>query len=114
MATQLLTAAAATPASSGSPTPFAHLEADIAAFQLARGPYAYIGWGVWGVTWPGIYGQDTGSAPLPLPAELSADYGVPTGSCSETAPNSGIFVRKWSKATVQLNCATLEATTEWA
>ena len=26
--------------------------------------------------------------------------------CKETAPNSGIFTREWSKASVQMDCAT--------
>ena len=38
---------------------------------------------------------------------LDADYGVPVDEvCKETAPNSGVFAREWSKATVQMDCNT--------
>jgi hypothetical protein len=40
------------------------------------------------------------------PDELNADYGVPLGLCAETAPNSGVFVREFTKSTVQMDCAT--------
>ena len=40
------------------------LKQDLAAFLLMRGPFAWLGWGEWGMTWPP--GQ-------PLPAELNAD-----------------------------------------
>ena len=33
----------------------------------------------------------------------------PTGFCTETAPNSGVFTREWSKATVSLDCGTFTA-----
>jgi len=50
--------------------------------------------------------------PLFLPADeypakqFDADYGEPSGVCSETAPGSGVFVRDFSKSTVQMDCAT--------
>ena len=40
--------------------------------------------------------------------ELGVDYGEPLSTCSETAPGLEIFTRKWSKATVTLNCKTWE------
>lgn len=39
------------------------------------------------------------------PFQVEVDYGVPVDArCSETAPNSGIFVREWTKAHVEMNC----------
>eukprot|EP00041_Stephanoeca_diplocostata_P033172 m.1090897 g.1090897 ORF g.1090897 m.1090897 type:complete len:81 (-) comp24286_c1_seq120:3969-4211(-) len=41
------------------------------------------------------------------PAEqFNADYGEPLGLCHETAPDSGVFVREWTHATVQMDCNT--------
>lgn len=34
------------------------------------------------------------------------DYGEPTGLCSETAPNSQVFTRDYTKATFQMDCKT--------
>ena len=39
-----------------------------------------------------------------VPEQLNWDYGEPTGLCKETAPNSGVFTRDWTKATVQMDC----------
>ena len=73
---------------------------DLAAFLLTRGPHAFLGH-----AWKGC------SMQYPFPDALNADYGVPIdGLCSETAVNSGIFVREWSKASVRLDCGTYEAT----
>mgnify|MGYP003335344819 CR=1 FL=1 len=46
------------------------------------------------------------SVSRPRPVEWDTDYGVPEGPCSETAEESGIFSRSWSKATVTWNCHT--------
>jgi hypothetical protein len=73
----------------------------VAAFLLMRGPYAYIGWGEWGMEWP---------FDVPLPAEVwDADYGDPLdGHCEEQA--SGVFVRRYTKANVTLDCNSWKAT----
>lgn len=34
------------------------------------------------------------------------DYGEPTGMCKETSVHSGVFVREWTKASVQMDCNT--------
>ena len=44
-----------------------------------------------------------------FPEALNIDYGQPVdsgaaGLCKETAPNSGVFVREYTKATVQMDC----------
>ena len=66
---------------------------DIVNFLLIRGPYGYIGNG-----WSGC------SHPYEFPPELNGDYGEPLGLCSETVAGSGIFVREWTKATLQMDC----------
>jgi hypothetical protein len=39
------------------------------------------------------------------------DYGVPVDAhCTETGGKTGVFVREWSKATVELDCNTWQAT----
>ncbi len=39
-------------------------------------------------------------------AQFNADYGDPLGVCSETAAGSGVFVREFTKSSVQMDCAT--------
>ena len=54
-----------------------YLEADIAAFLLMRGPWAWVGAGVWGMSWPvGITFNSSGNA-VPRPPAMDLDYGVP-------------------------------------
>ena len=72
----------------------------VASFLLVRGEYAYLSMGWGGCATLGDehpYGWNE--------QWLDADYGVPVDEvCKETAP--GVFVREWSKATVQLDCKT--------
>lgn len=68
---------------------------DIANFLLIRGDYAYLGHG-----WLGC------SRTYEVPKEINYDYGTPTELCHETAPNSGVFTRDWTKATISLDCNT--------
>jgi hypothetical protein len=68
---------------------------DLANFLLIRGPFAWLGTG-----WTGC-----GGAPK-RPATLDTlDVGLPLTNCTETATGSGIFVRKYTKVTVQMNCS---------
>lgn len=79
-----------------------YFKQNLATFLLIRGPYAYLGYGVWGMSWP--------ANELPTrPPELELDYGEPRELCRETAKDSQIFTREWSKASVQINCKTWEA-----
>jgi hypothetical protein len=88
-----------------NPLPFATQE--IIAFQLMRGPYAYFGFGEWGMTWQT-------SPPLPFPAIIHEDFGEPTGPCTETIPGSSqIFVRSFTKANISLNCESYETTVQF-
>ena len=41
-----------------------------------------------------------------VPEQLNWDYGEPTGLCKETAANSGVFTREWTKATIRMDCNT--------
>lgn len=69
-------------------------EQDLANFLLTRGQYAWLGHG-----WLGC------SREYQFPDALNADYGEPTsGLCKETAPNSGVFTREYSKASVKMDC----------
>ena len=45
-----------------------------------------------------------------FPPELNMDYGEPTGLCEETAPNSGVFTRDWTKAKVEMDCTSYTPT----
>jgi len=54
-------------------------------------------WPFWGFRhgWKGC------SKNYPFPPEFNLDYGTPIDKiCKETAPNSGVFTRAWSKADV--------------
>ena len=77
-------------------------EVDIAAFQLIRGPFAWIGSG-----WQGC------SLSYERPALLDRDFGVPAGLCAETAPGSGVFARDFSTVTVSLDCASWTPSFAW-
>lgn len=69
---------------------------DIATFLLVRGPWAWMGYG-----WLGCTDQ------YERPDAFSYDFGVPVDDfCHESSSGSGIFTRKWSKATVTLDCGT--------
>lgn len=58
--------------------PLPYVDQDVAAFLLARGPYAYIGWGEWGMSWPAGKSWQTSNGTVVLrPPQMDADYGVP-------------------------------------
>lgn len=83
------------------------LQQDVAFFLLARGAYAWLGWGVWGMGWPFNPEPAHGELPpephgVPRPQELDQDYGTPLELCREDRP--GLFTRRWSKVLVTLDC----------
>ena len=43
------------------------------------------------------------------PESFDIDYGTPTGLCGEAKGTPGVFVREWTKATVQHDCNTGES-----
>lgn len=85
---------------------------DWAFFLLVRGPYAWAGWGQWGMTWPFNAEPAHGGLPplphgVPLPHTLTPqgqeDYGIPRGVCREASP--GLFRRDWSHGfRIELDC----------
>lgn len=86
---------------------------DLAAFLLIRGPYAWLGY-----SWMGC-NADPGTARNPIdyqfPPELGHDYGTPAdATCRETEDGSEVFTRKWSKATVTLDCKAWTSTIDRA
>ena len=95
--------------------PLPQLAQDLAAFLLMRGPHAYIGYGVWGMSWPtGIAFDSHGGPRVPLPPSLQRDYGAPVTRCKETGSGTGVFVREWTHASVQLDCNSWTATIDTA
>ena len=68
-------------------------------FLLTRGPYAILGY-----TW---FGCTNGNTENPRAPEWDEEFGAPLGTCAETAPSSGVFVREWSGATVSWDCAAM-------
>jgi len=77
----------------GDPSKLTDPLQDIANFLLVRGKYAFLGHG-----WLGC------SRTYQVPEQINWDYGEPTELCKETAPNSGVFTRDWTKATVGMDC----------
>ncbi len=81
----------------------------MALYLLMRGDYGYFGH-----TWAGGCQNEDGGMPPEVPnpqwfpALFDADYGVPVGLCSETAPNSMKFTRAWTRAAVSIDCADSE------
>ena len=85
------------------------LDADLAAFLLMRGPWAWTGAGYWGMSWPTGATWNTNNTPAPRPPQFEADYGLPIDdTCSEIS--TGIFQRKYQKSTIVLDCKSYTAT----
>ena len=97
-------------------TNITNADLDVAFFLAARGKYAWIGWGVWGMTWPFNPEPAHGELPpepsgVPLPEQFELDVGVPVDdTCSELSP--GVFSREWSNAHVYVNCVNLRGVVE--
>jgi hypothetical protein len=95
-------------------TALTQVEQDVAFFSLVRGPYAWLGWGTWGMTWPFNREPAHGELPplphgVPRPSLLERDFGVPVDRvCREVSP--GVFSRRWSLGgDIRLDCNTFEA-----
>lgn len=86
---------------------------DLASFLLVRGPYAWLGYGWQGCTSGDLHAYH-GSGYAKWGTELDEDYGEPLERCHETAAGSEVFERKWSKATVQLDCKAWKGTIRMA
>ena len=81
-----------------TPWPLPYPQQDLAAFLLARGPHALLGYAWAGCKAPSTYQR---------PAGLDVDYGQPLNFCTEVAP--GVFARNYSKANVAMDCNSFEA-----
>jgi hypothetical protein len=77
----------------GSPEDLPEFEQDLANFLLTRGEHAWLGH-----AWKGC------SRIYVFPEALNKDYGEPTEICAETAENSGVFTREWTKASIKMDC----------
>jgi hypothetical protein len=86
-------------AGSRDPADLVHLKEDLASFLLIRGPFAWLG-----------HGWISCDHEYPYPPEFNLDYGEPVDLCSESAPGSGVFTRKWTKAHIQMDCNTFIGT----
>ena len=77
------------------------LKQDVASFLLMRGDHAYL-----------TAGWSPCADKIGWDSELfDADYGTPLDQiCKETAVNSSVFVREYSKATVQMDCRSWQPT----
>jgi len=98
------------PGSSSPPDSLPLLAQDIASFQLVRSPYSWLGHG-----WLGTGSDEPrGYFTYLFPDELNQDFGEATTLCTETAPNSsGVFVREFERATVQMDCNSFTPTITW-
>lgn len=83
-----------------------NFELDLALFLASRQEYWWLGY-----TWQGCgcgweYGKNMpcGGEVYQRPPILDKDFGTPLGSCEETSPGSGVYVREWSKSTVTVDC----------
>ena len=43
---------------------------------------------------------------MSCPISHLQDFGEPTEVCKETAANSGVFTREWTKASISMDCNT--------
>lgn len=95
-------------------TQLTQLEEDVAFFLLVRGPFAWLGFGQWGMTWPFNAEPAHGELPplphgVPRPPLIDRDFGEPIDElCKET--RDGVFQRLWSRGgIVELDCNTFKA-----
>jgi hypothetical protein len=83
--------------------PIPYINQDVAAFLLMRGPWAWIGAGVWGMSWPVGMSFNAQNTPVARPIQMDTDYGLPVDAvCAQVS--SGVFSRRWSNAHVTLDC----------
>jgi hypothetical protein len=98
-----------------STNPLPTLASDIAVFLLARGDYAWTGYGEWGMSWPaGSTWQSKSGTPVARPVEMDLNYGSPSPPKSTcTQVQGGIFTRTLTNVVVTLDCATYAANYTW-
>jgi hypothetical protein len=91
------------PHGNSNSTALPYLTQQLAAFLLMRGPYAWIGWGVWGMEW------NFPKVPMP-PVLFQGNFGEPQQARCERVAATNLFQRRWSNGVVQLDCDTFQAT----
>ena len=84
-------------------------ESATAEFLLTRGPFAWIGYGWTGCAkesrYPGTFLYPFGLPAFPRPKLWDEDYGGEAiGRCRETGADSGVFARRYPRATVTWDC----------
>lgn len=84
-------------------------ESATAEFLLSRGPFAWIGYGWSGCAnekrTPGTFLYPFDLPEYPRPKLWDENYGgEPEGLCRETGADTGVFVRRYPKATVTWDC----------
>ena len=86
-----------------------NIDADVAAFLLMRGPWAWTGAGVWGMSWPTGMTWNSSNTPVDRPPQMDVNYGAPVDAhCVQTSPN--VFQRQFENALVTLDCTTYTGT----
>lgn len=81
-----------------------NVDMDLAIFLASRGNFSWLGYGWLGCGCGWSNGGAMACDIYRRPAALDLDYGAPMQLCHETAPNSGIFKREWSKSTITVDC----------
>lgn len=84
---------------------------DVAYFLLTRAPFAWIAGGTmlgWHMShwWTANQTRRIDFHTDLRPEEFDADYGVPSSNCTQAGV--GVFTRSWSKATVTVDCNTMQ------
>ena len=85
-----------------TPFPPSTPDQDLAIFLLARGPYAFFGYG-----WSGCVDS---THPFTRPPRMDVEYGSPLNTCSQTATGSGVWTRNFTLADIAVDCNSFEAT----
>lgn len=87
----------------------ASIDADIAAFLLMRGPWAWTGAGYWGMSWPTGKTWNSSNVPVDRPPRMDQDYGEPLDAHCVAAGDGHTFSRRFTNADVELDCDTYTA-----
>ena len=89
--------------------PLPYVDQEVAGFLLMRGPYAWLGYGVWGMSWPAGSSFDFKNSTVLRPPQMDTDYGEPVAAyCKQVS--SGVFSRTYTKAEITLDCNKWQAT----
>ena len=87
-----------------------NVDADIAAFLLMRGPWAWTGAGYWGMSWPTGQTWNSSNVPVDRPPQMDVDYGAPVDAHCVQTTSPNVFKRQYEHALVTLDCSTYTGT----